>query len=65
MTLPNDAARCPGVLKLDEKGEAHWREGCENCARRLCLPSDLQRLIMMAPPKTIDLFCEYHIEWSK
>lgn len=65
MTLPNDITRCSGVLELDEKGKIHWREGCSTCARRLCAPSNPERAVMMAPPKTIAFFCEYHIEWSE
>lgn len=62
MELPNDVARCPGVFD-DDEGEIHWREGCENCARRLCIPTDPAHAVMMAPPAIVTFFCEYHIEW--
>jgi len=55
--LPNDVARCDGVGS-DEEG---WREGCDECMRRLSPPAS-DRVWMMEPPPIIAFFCEYLIE---
>ena len=54
--LPNDVARCPG----DYHEDGGWREGCEDCARRLS-PVTGERSINMAPPAIIAFWCEFHI----
>ena len=54
MTLPNDIARCAGVGS-DEEG---WREGCEDCLRRL---DKGDAVVHMTPPPIIAFWCEYHI----
>lgn len=56
VNLADDIARCEGV---NEEGE--WREGCENCARRLAA-SDGARVVRMTPPEIIAFECEYLIE---
>lgn len=54
--LPNDVARCAGVGD-DEEG---WREGCEDCARRLAeSTSDVSSWMM--PPAIIAFWCEFRI----
>ena len=54
--LPNDVARCAGVGD-DEEG---WREGCEDCARRLAeSTSDVSAWMM--PPAIIAFWCEFRI----
>lgn len=55
--LPDDIARCRGS---GEDGE--WREGCEDCARRLA-PTAGERATNMEPPEIITFSCEYRIEW--
>lgn len=55
--LPDDIERCPGVGD-DVEG---WREGCENCARRLA-PVNGAQCAYMAPPPIIAFWCEYLIE---
>lgn len=55
MTLPNDVARCPGVGS-DTEG---WREGCEDCARRL---DGGDNVVHMMPPEIIVFECEFRIE---
>ena len=52
-SLPNDVARCPGVYYEDDD----WREGCEDCARRLS-PATGESI---APPPIIAFWCEFHI----
>jgi hypothetical protein len=54
--LPDDVARCRGV---GEDGE--WREGCENCARRLA-PALGDRAEYLEPPPIVAFWCEYLIE---
>ena len=50
----NDVARCAGVGG-DEEG---WREGCEDCARRLAeSTSDVSAWMM--PPAIIAFWCEF------
>ena len=54
--LPNDVARCAGVGDDDEV----WREGCEDCARRLAeSTSDVSAWMM--PPAIIAFWCEFRI----
>ncbi len=63
MTLRNDEARCPGVgfPSEDEPGQTDWREGCENCARRLS-PVRAGRVVnVIEPPPIIAFWCEWHI----
>ena len=50
-----DIAYCPGSGS-DAEG---WREGCDDCARRL-LPrtGDVNQI---SPPPIIAFFCEYHV----
>ena len=55
MQLPNDVARCPGVGS-DAEG---WREGCEDCARRL---DGRDNVVNMMPPEIIVFECEFRIE---
>ena len=52
--LPNDIARCPG-----SGSEGDWREGCEDCARRLAPRPEMT--VWMEPPPIIAFWCEYHI----
>lgn len=54
--LPNDIARCDGSGS-DAEG---WREGCENCLRRIAPRPD--RVIMIQAPPIIAFECEYLIE---
>ena len=57
VTLPNDVARCVGVGDDDEG----WREGCDDCARRLAeSTSDVS--VWMLPPAIIAFSCEFRIE---
>ena len=56
MTLPNDVARCAGVGD-DVEG---WREGCEDCARRLA-ESTGDVVAWMMPPAIIAFWCQHHI----
>ena len=56
-TLPNDVARCAGVGD-DEEG---WREGCEDCARRLAESTSAVSAWML-PPAIIAFSCEFRIE---
>ena len=58
--LPNDVARCSGVGS-DEEG---WREGCEDCARRLAA-STSDVYAWMLPPPIIVFWCESRIETEK
>ena len=53
-----DFARCRGV----GNNKDGWREGCENCARRLAPASgDAPN---MEPPFIIVFWCEYHIPYE-
>jgi hypothetical protein len=62
MILPNDIARCPGVGSNREG----WREGCENCARRIAgLNKTSTRTVWMQPPEVIVFWCEFRIEQEK
>jgi hypothetical protein len=56
MTLPEDVARCPGSGSEAEG----WREGCEDCLRRICTPGENSPWI--EPPPIIAFWCEYLIE---
>lgn len=56
-TLPNDVARCAGVGDDDEG----WREGCDDCARRLS-ESTSEVSVWMLPPAIIAFSCEFRIE---
>jgi len=58
--LPNDYARCNGSGS-DEEG---WREGCDNCLRRIA-KSTSHLVLMMQPPAIIVFECEYLIEEYK
>ena len=55
--LPNDVARCAGVGDDDEG----WRDGCEDCARRLA-ESTSAVTAWMLPPAIIAFWCEFRIE---
>lgn len=60
--LPNDVARCRGV---EQDGE--WREGCEDCARRLA-PAEGDHVANMEPPPIVVFVCEGWLdakEWSR
>lgn len=52
--IPDDVARCRGVGDPDD-----WREGCEDCARRLTPPGD--RSPWLEPPPIIVFWCDFHI----
>lgn len=56
--LPFDKARCRGVGD-DEGGTLpwEWREGCEDCLRRLAPGGERQ----MEPPPVVAFECEYRI----
>ena len=54
--LPNDVARCRGIGS-DKDG---WREGCENCARRLAINTNTN-VYYIEPPLIIAFWCEFHI----
>ena len=58
--LLNDIARCDGVGS-DADG---WREGCEDCQRRVG-PRSAARCLMMVPPPIIAFECEYRIPPTK
>lgn len=58
--LQNDVARCRGVYD-EEDGTIYWREGCENCVRRLA-PANGDSVANMNPPAIIAFWCEFHIE---
>jgi hypothetical protein len=55
--LPNDVERCAGVGN-DHDG---WREGCEDCARRLA-ESTIDVSTWMIPPAIIAFWCEFRIK---
>lgn len=55
MNLPNDVARCDGV-----QYDGEWREGCDNCLRRIAPRGD--RAVMMGAPRIITFECEFLIE---
>lgn len=57
--LPHDIARCAGVSLFDEDG-LFWREGCEDCLRRLA-PSISEHTEQMQPPAVITFECAYRI----
>jgi hypothetical protein len=58
-TLPDDYARCDGE-GAEENSKWHWREGCENCLRRIAPRPD--PCWMMSPPPIIAFECEFLIE---
>ena len=49
-------ARCPAIGS-DEDGEWHWREGCDDCQRRVAWTRD----DWIDPPPIIAFECEYRI----
>lgn len=57
--LPNDVARCNGSSSVED-GVTYWREGCENCLRRIAKRPE--RVVMISPPPIIAFECEYLIE---
>lgn len=63
MTLADDDERCSGVGFPDEDtGKTDWREGCEDCARRLAPMNDPNcDASMIMPPAIIVFECEYRI----
>lgn len=54
--LPDDIARCEGVIV-----EGVWREGCENCLRRIA-PVSGDYAAHIEPPAIIAFWCEFLIE---
>jgi len=64
-TLPNDIARCDGEW-IEDGEDSSWREGCENCARRIAgLNKTSTRTVWMQPPEVIVFWCEFWIEQEK
>jgi hypothetical protein len=55
--LAYDVARCTGA----GSGAEGWREGCENCLRRI-VPGRAERQAMIAPPVLVVFECENLIE---
>lgn len=60
--LPNDYARCAGV-SYDDDGKRTWREGCEDCLRRIAPRQGVGPII--APPAIIAFECEHRITEGK
>jgi hypothetical protein len=58
-TLPDDYDRCDGFSYIED-GKLNWREGCENCLRRIAPRPD--PCWMMSPPPIIAFECEFLIE---
>ena len=56
-TLPADVARCAGVGS-DAEG---WRDGCDDCLRRLAPPVDPERVLRILPPVMVVFWCEAHM----
>ena len=56
-TLPADVARCTGVGS-DVEG---WREGCDDCLRRLAPSVDPERVLRMTPPAIVAKLSELGI----
>lgn len=56
MKPANDVARCNGYGS-DEEG---WREGCDNCLRRIAPRPE--QVWVMEPPPIIVFECEFLIE---
>ena len=54
--VPNNSARCLGTGS-DEDGEWHWREGCDDCQRRILWAGE----DWIDPPPIIAFECEYRI----
>ena len=59
--LNMDFARCRGVgyAREDDPRVIEWREGCEDCLRRI-VPSTIIRS-QIEPPEIIAIECEYYI----
>ncbi len=64
MDLPKCMLRCKGVNE-----DGHWREGCENCMRRLAIDEDKkdseemnEEVSYMEPPPILAFFCPWIIE---
>ena len=56
--LPADYARCPGA-----RADGELLADCEHCARRVCLPVYMTRVLMMEPPEDVLWsVCVYKIE---
>ncbi len=56
--LPADVARCPGA-----RADGELLADCEHCARRVCLPVYMTRVLMMEPPEdVIWSACVYKIQ---
>lgn len=56
--LPADYARCPGA-----RADGDLLADCEHCARRVCWPVYMTRVLMMAPPDDVlASVCAYKIE---
>jgi hypothetical protein len=58
-TLPGDYDRCDGFSYIED-GKLNWREGCENCLRRIAPRPD--PCWIMPPPPIIAFECEFLIE---
>ena len=57
MTKPSvGIARCPAIGSYED-GEWHWREGCDDCQRRVAWTRD----DWIDPPPIIAFECEYRI----
>ena len=56
-TVPADVHKCPGVGS-DADG---WREGCDDCLRRIGEPAMPDRVWWMSPPAVVVFWCEAHI----
>ena len=54
--VPNNSARCPGSGSYED-GKWHWREGCDDCQRRILWAGEG----WMDPPPIIAFECEYRI----
>lgn len=61
--LRYDEARCNGVgfPSEDEPGQTDWREGCEDCARRLSPVPDGRDVPILQPPAIIAFWCPWYI----
>lgn len=54
--VPNNFARCLGSRSYED-GEWHWREGCDDCQRRIVRAG----VCWIEPPPIIAFECEYRI----
>ena len=54
--VPNNSARCLGSRSYED-GEWHWREGCDDCQRRIVRAGEG----WIEPPPIIAFECEYRI----